>query len=39
MGPNQKNTISHRFKALQAIRPTLLNLRTSILAGKQKRPA
>jgi XTP/dITP diphosphohydrolase len=36
MGPHQKNALSHRFKALQAIRPTLLNLRTSLLAAKQK---
>ncbi|OGR89379.1 MAG: non-canonical purine NTP pyrophosphatase, RdgB/HAM1 family [Elusimicrobia bacterium RIFCSPLOWO2_01_FULL_59_12] len=36
MGPNQKNALSHRFKALQAIRPTLLNLRKSILDSQQK---
>jgi XTP/dITP diphosphohydrolase len=36
MGPNQKNSLSHRYKALRAIRPTLLNLRKSILEGKQK---
>jgi XTP/dITP diphosphohydrolase len=37
MGPNQKNSLSHRYKALQAIRPTLLNMRKSILEGRQKR--
>ena len=37
MGPNQKNAMSHRFKALQAIRPTLLNLRKSILAAPTKK--
>jgi XTP/dITP diphosphohydrolase len=37
MGPNQKNSLSHRFKALQAIRPTLLNLRTSILEAQHRR--
>jgi len=37
IGPTQKNGLSHRYKALQAIRPTLLNLRDSILAGRQKR--
>ena len=36
MGPTQKNALSHRFKALQAIRPTLLNLRRSILESQQK---
>ena len=36
MGPTQKNSLSHRFKALQAIRPTLLNLRTNILAAQKK---
>jgi XTP/dITP diphosphohydrolase len=39
MGPNQKNSLSHRFKALQEIRPTLLNLRKSILEAQQKKPA
>jgi XTP/dITP diphosphohydrolase len=38
MGPNQKNSLSHRFKALQAIRPTLLNLRKSILEAQKKGP-
>jgi XTP/dITP diphosphohydrolase len=36
MGPVQKNALSHRFKALQAIRPTLLNLRKNILEARQK---
>lgn len=36
MGPTQKNSLSHRFKALQAIRPTLLNLRKSILETQLK---
>jgi XTP/dITP diphosphohydrolase len=30
MGQNLKNTMSHRYKALQAIRPVLLNLQRSI---------
>jgi len=30
LGPNQKNTMSHRYKALQAMRPILLNLQRSI---------
>jgi XTP/dITP diphosphohydrolase len=37
MGPTQKNSLSHRFKALQAIRPTLLNLRKNILEAQQKK--
>jgi XTP/dITP diphosphohydrolase len=37
MGPSQKNSLSHRFKALQAIRPTLLNLRKSILDAQPKK--
>ena len=32
MGPTMKNQISHRSKALQAMRPILLNLRKNILA-------
>ena len=30
MGPSLKNTMSHRYKALQAMRPILLNLQQSI---------
>jgi XTP/dITP diphosphohydrolase len=37
IGPTQKNALSHRFKALQAIRPTLLNLRKNILEAKAKK--
>jgi XTP/dITP diphosphohydrolase len=36
MSPSQKNSLSHRFLALQAIRPTLLNLRKNILEEQQK---
>ena len=36
LGPHLKNSLSHRFKALQEIRPTLLNLRKSILEAQQK---
>jgi XTP/dITP diphosphohydrolase len=39
MSPSQKNSLSHRFKALQIIRPTLLNLRKNILAAQQKHPS
>lgn len=37
IGPTQKNSLSHRFRALQAIRPTLLNLRKSILEAQEKK--
>jgi XTP/dITP diphosphohydrolase len=36
MGATKKNSISHRFKALQAMRPILLNLRERILAHPPK---
>jgi hypothetical protein len=37
LGPTMKNSMSHRYLALQAIRPTLLQLRDGILAHlKQK---
>lgn len=32
MGPTMKNSLSHRFRALQAMRPVLLKLRENILA-------
>lgn len=38
IGPTQKNSLSHRFKALQAIRPSLLNLRKNILDTQKKKP-
>lgn len=38
MSPSLKNAISHRYKALQAIRPILLNLRENILAHLQQNP-
>lgn len=38
MGPTLKNSISHRSKALQAMRPVLLNLRQNILDYLQKNP-
>lgn len=38
LGPNLKNSISHRYKALQAIRPILLKLRENILQHLQKAP-
>lgn len=38
MGPTLKNSISHRYKALQAIRPIILNLRKNILEHLQKTP-
>jgi XTP/dITP diphosphohydrolase len=42
MGPTKKNSMSHRFKALQAIRPVMLKLRDNILQhlaqGKKIRP-
>lgn len=36
LGPTLKNQISHRFKALQAMRPILLKLRSNILEHMQK---
>lgn len=36
MGPTVKNGLSHRFMALQAVRPILLNLRKNILEHIQK---
>jgi XTP/dITP diphosphohydrolase len=36
MSPSLKNTISHRSKALQAIRPVMLNLRQNILDHLKK---
>ncbi len=36
LGPTMKNTMSHRYKALQAMRPVLLKLRESILQHLQK---
>ncbi|HVO33319.1 MAG TPA: XTP/dITP diphosphatase [Elusimicrobiota bacterium] len=38
LGPTLKNTISHRYKALHAMRPILLNLRQSILDHYKKGP-
>jgi XTP/dITP diphosphohydrolase len=38
MGPTMKNSLSHRYKALQAIRPVILNLRKNILEHLQKTP-
>lgn len=42
MGPTMKNSLSHRYKALQAIRPVLLKLRDNILEhlaqGKKIKP-
>ena len=38
MGPAQKNTLSHRYKALQAIKPVLLRLRENILEHPGKDP-
>jgi len=38
LGPTQKNQISHRFKALEAIKPILLNLRANILQHLDKKP-
>lgn len=32
LGPTMKNSLSHRFKALQAIKPVLLKLRENILS-------
>jgi XTP/dITP diphosphohydrolase len=36
LGPTLKNQISHRYKALQAMRPILLKLRSNILEHLQK---
>lgn len=36
MGPTLKNSLSHRYKALQAMRPILLKLRENILSYKDK---
>jgi len=38
MGPTMKNGLSHRYKALQAVRPIILNLRKNILEHLQKQP-
>ncbi len=38
LGPTMKNSLSHRFKAVQAMRPILLKLRENILASQQKAP-
>ena len=35
--PSTKNSLSHRYKALQAIRPVLLNLRQNILEERQRK--
>jgi XTP/dITP diphosphohydrolase len=37
MGPTKKNSLSHRYKALQAMRPILLGLRDQILAHQPKK--
>lgn len=37
LGPTQKNQISHRYKALEAMKPILLNLRASILKHIDKK--
>lgn len=37
MGPTQKNSLSHRFLALQAMRPVLLKLRQNILDHKPRK--
>ncbi len=36
LGPTLKNQISHRFKALEAIRPVLLKLRENILSHESR---
>lgn len=36
LGPTLKNSLSHRFLALQAMKPVLLKLRENILAHKEK---
>jgi XTP/dITP diphosphohydrolase len=38
LGPTLKNSLSHRYKALQAIKPVLLRLRDNILQHKEKGP-
>jgi XTP/dITP diphosphohydrolase len=38
LGPMLKNGLSHRFKALQAVKPILLKLRDNILQHKDKGP-
>ena len=37
MGPNQKNALSHRYQALQAMRAILLSLRKNILESQQRK--
>jgi XTP/dITP diphosphohydrolase len=36
MGPTMKNSLSHRYKALQAMRPIILKLRENILSHRDK---
>jgi len=36
LGPTIKNSLSHRYKALQAMKPVLLKLRENILTHKEK---
>ncbi len=36
LGPNLKNSLSHRYKALQAMRPIILKLRDNILKHLDK---
>lgn len=38
LGPTLKNSLSHRYKALQAMRPIILRLRDNILQHKDKGP-
>jgi XTP/dITP diphosphohydrolase len=38
MGPTKKNGLSHRYKALQAMKPILLKLRSNILSHTQNPP-
>jgi XTP/dITP diphosphohydrolase len=38
MGPTKKNGLSHRYKALQAMKPILLKLRSNILSHSQNLP-